>query len=151
MFWVFRWASREFLFINQISCNEVTYEVSIFLSSFSVIGTFGLYFQFYKTRFVLESTSNILWKHIELIFHKNSVQSLNAIFVSPSVLETCKLTGIIGGHPFSTYAKSFGKIAFLAPWYAHVRGLRTFFEKFCVRTKWMTPWVNINYHNYRIV
>ena len=51
-------------FIAQVSGNNVTYEVSIFLST----KTFRLRFLFYGGRFTLESKSDIFWKHTELIF-----------------------------------------------------------------------------------
>ena len=51
-------------FTAQVSGNKVTYEVSIFLSR----KTFILHFLFYGGRFILESTSDIFWKYIELIF-----------------------------------------------------------------------------------
>ena len=69
---------------TSISSNEVTYEASI-LRTF---GLFKAHSDYWKN--ILESTSDIPWKYIELIFSNTLSPITQCSSASPSVSETCK-------------------------------------------------------------
>ena len=100
--------------------------------------------------FITYSSPSKSWNQLESFKENPEVNLESALQNNGNI---CWFDIHFRNHPFSMYAKFSKKLPFFNPWYAQARvcvmGKKSsFFEKFCVHTKWKTLVKVIIRHNF---